>query len=406
MSSPVVYLDTQDFSRFGDVLRGKADDVTETLFLALEAQAASGDAIFAVSMPILAELLQYDADFRQTTLCKAQAVARLCGEWALVYPSRLIASEIVGAAREAGAIPAGEPFSVLSSDRCWYPNISEAFRGLKEQIQSGIAAEIDKHSAVNRKSRRGAKKIAGKLNPARAAAEAAPEMALTYGLPEDVFIRSIVALLRGAITPEEASRRLFGAIAEPVTFVETYFERVESERTLPEWIGGLGRNIEAHLHTFRDGLRPFLDTPEMRERVAMLLADWPAKLGEVVLRMVDGDDLAEFGLSTEIRDRLIEFPEFMARVPAASTVGRVIPEYVRQIIGLAGNEAKIERSFGGDLVHAFYLPHVDLWRGDRRFSKVVQDAVPALAHRIVPTLKALPAAIDDWNLGRSEARSR
>ena len=54
-SPPIVYLDTQDYSRFGDVLRGKADAATEGLFNALEARKRSGDAIFAVSMPIFGE---------------------------------------------------------------------------------------------------------------------------------------------------------------------------------------------------------------------------------------------------------------------------------------------------------------------------------------------------------------
>lgn len=405
MPPPIIYLDTSDFSRFGDVLRGKSDDATEKLFLSLETRASKGDAIFPVSMPILGELLQYDADFRETTLCKAQAVARLCGEWALAYPSRLIASEIATAARESGALPDGEPISVLSPDRFWYPDVSQSFYELRAKIQSGVDAKVDSYRFVNRKSRRGAKKIVRKFDLAKVAAEAAPEMASTYGLPASVFIRSIVAMLRGSITPEEASRRLFREIAEPVTFVKTYFERVETERTMPEWMGGLGRDFQTHLQVFRDQTRPLMGVPSMREQLANLLADWSGQLGAMALRIADGDDLAVLGLSAERRDCLAATPAFVSSVPAAAIVGRVIPEYTRQIIGLSGAEAKIENSFGGDLVHALYLPHVDLWRGDRRFAQVVMKAMPALAHHVIPTLKALPEAIDNWNLGRSSLES-
>jgi hypothetical protein len=57
MAPPVVYLDTQDYSRFGDVLRGRADDATKALSRELERLKQDGDAIFAVSMPILGKLL-------------------------------------------------------------------------------------------------------------------------------------------------------------------------------------------------------------------------------------------------------------------------------------------------------------------------------------------------------------
>lgn len=74
----VVYLDTQDFSRFGDVLRGRGDTASEQLFQTLEERRRTDGVVFAVSMPLLAELLQYHPDFRETTLRKAEAVERLC----------------------------------------------------------------------------------------------------------------------------------------------------------------------------------------------------------------------------------------------------------------------------------------------------------------------------------------
>jgi hypothetical protein len=44
-----------------------------------------------------------------------------------------------------------------------------------------------------------------------------------------------------------------------------------------------------------------------------------------------------------------------------------------------------------------YLPHVDLWRGDRRFSTLVRTALPQYADRVIATLADLPEALDRWH---------
>jgi hypothetical protein len=46
------------------------------------------------------------------------------------------------------------------------------------------------------------------------------------------------------------------------------------------------------------------------------------------------------------------------------------------------------------MFHALYLPHVDLWRGDRRFAEALAGAKPNYKNRIVRRLAELPAAID------------
>lgn len=394
-SPPIIYLDTQDYSRFGDVLRGKSDGATEALFLALEQRKKAGDAIFAVSMPILGELLQYDAGYRETTIRKAEAVERLCGSWALAFPSRLVATEIADVAKSGGLLSETQDTSVLSSDRYWYPNIADAFGDIRAQMRSAIDTEIANLN-LSRKMRRHLNKEAHKLDPIKAAREAAPQMAAEYGLPLEAITESIVALLRGTVTPEQASRRLFSAIAEPVKFVEAYFEKVESDRTvLPGWVSKFGANFEARFVELRDKVQPYLKYEFARSEFDTMLADWPEKLGRTVLNM-GSDDTAEFGVDAALFTALAADGNVAAEVPACEIVGKVLTAYVRQIMGLQGSEAKIERSFGGDLVHALYLPHVDLWRGDRRFSTVVRDAVPQYAQRIVPTLKGLPDAIDAW----------
>jgi hypothetical protein len=401
-SSPVVYLDTQDYSRFGDVLRGRSDAATEALFLDLEKRKQAGDVIFAVSMPILGELLQYDASFRETTIRKAEAVERLCGSWALAFPSRLVAAEIAELAQRQGLLSEAADTAILSSDRYWFPNIADAFGNIRAQMRDALDTEIS--ALPSRELRRRAKKEARRFDLLKAAREAAPQMAAEYGLPVEAITESIVALLRGRVNSEQASRRLFSAIAEPVKFVEAYFEKVETDRSLlPSWVSKFGADFEARFVDLRNKLQPHMKYEFARSAFDTMLTEWPEKLGRPVFKMA-GSDVVEFGIDSTLFTALAANEKFAAGVPACEIVGKVTTAYVRQITGLIGTEAKIERSFGGDLVHALYLPHVDLWRGDRRFSVVVRNAVPRYADRIVPTLRGLSAAIDAWHPSDSGER--
>lgn len=51
-------------------------------------------------MPLLGELLHYDAAFRETTLCKTEAIELLCRPHAVAFPTRLVAREIAVVAQE------------------------------------------------------------------------------------------------------------------------------------------------------------------------------------------------------------------------------------------------------------------------------------------------------------------
>ena len=348
-----------------------------------------------MSMPILGELLQYDASHRETTMRKAEAVERLCGRWALAYPGRLIATEIVAAACELGLISDRKQAEILSSDRFWYPDISDVFSGLNQRIITGAISELDTMGIHSRVARRQAKKLAKKIDVASFASKAAPQMAEKYGLPIDVITRSIVALLKGRSTPEEASHTLFRAIAEPKKFVEMYFEKVETDRNLPSWIGGLGRDIEHQLITMRERLNPYLAADGASQILKNLLANWPMQLAKIPFSIVAAE-IAALGIDTDQSATLASDPKFVARVPSAQIMGQVVTAYVRQILG---QNASIEHSFGGDLIHALYLPYVDLWRGDRRFSSIISSALPAYSDRIIAVPKNLPTAIDNWNAG-------
>jgi hypothetical protein len=73
-----VYLDTQDYSRFGKVIDGNGTPEDAHVFRRLKDLRAQGLARFAYSATILSELIQYEADYERETFAKARAVEELC----------------------------------------------------------------------------------------------------------------------------------------------------------------------------------------------------------------------------------------------------------------------------------------------------------------------------------------
>jgi hypothetical protein len=247
--------------------------------------------------------------------------------------------------------------------------------------------------APNRKLRRGLKRAAKKTDLGAFVRAATPAIAAEYGLPETAITGSIVAKLEGKVTSHQASRMLFGSIAEPSKFVETYFERMENDRSLPRWMSDAGQGLQVAFERMRDTVRPLLSSKEDRESLRAALADRKKQFGATVLRLGQ-EDLREFDIPEEEFQRLTGDLDRAWQVQSCQTAGLVIEAYAKQILGYAGPEARVEHSFGGDLVHALYLPHVHLWRGDRRFAALVTEARADMAKRVVSSLSALPAAID------------
>ena len=101
----------------------------------------------------------------------------------------------------------------------------------------------------------------------------------------------------------------------------------------------------------------------------------------------------EIQLTTDVIDRLSADPEASFALPSGRIMAAVLESYLLQVLGVTAASAKIEKSLAGDLMHAFYLPYVNLWRGDRRFSALLANAMPEYRNRIVRSLSELPDAI-------------
>ena len=86
---PIVYLDSQDFSRLADVSAGRADPDVGALLLQLLGLVDAGRIIVPLSMGHLSELLQYEGGGRDLTLRKATVIEQICRTYAFRPPNDL-----------------------------------------------------------------------------------------------------------------------------------------------------------------------------------------------------------------------------------------------------------------------------------------------------------------------------
>lgn len=387
----IVYLDTQDLSRFGDVLRGKGDAQHERLFNDLEARKLAGDVVFPVTMPLMSELLQYDAAHRETTLRKAEAVEQLCGVYAMPSTTMLAAIEVSRSAYQAGLIACAPRVEILSNDRMWFPSLTDTLHDLQANMHAAARQSLATR-LPDVAMRQRAEQILKTVDWGVEVVALAPKIAEEVGLPTEAVLASVVPYLRGEISSAEASRRMLTGISEPSVFVDMYFERWGPMGALPSWISTASKTVARYLSAVRDNLgrlRIERDKKQVRLLVSRLKPTFRAISFELA-RM----SAAEFKLSDEIIDSIAADGDSASAIPSAEIAAAALEAYALQIVGVTTGGSKIEGSIGGDVLHAFYLPYVDLWRGDRRFSATLRQALPHYRDRISGPLAELPKAIE------------
>ncbi|MFY9351159.1 MAG: hypothetical protein WBL20_04750, partial [Sphingobium sp.] len=115
--------------------------------------------------------------------------------------------------------------------------------------------------------------------------------------------------------------------------------------------------------------------------------------GGQMLRLAQ-TEASEFRLDDPLIDLFASRRDLAEQVPCWRNFTRYVPIFMQSNLGLRGDGYKPERSAGGDIMHSFYLPYCDLWRGDRRFAHILKEALPEQSGKIVGRLSELPDLIE------------
>lgn len=387
----LIYLDTSDYSRFALALTAGGEDAE--IYNCLLAAKRSGKVKFAYSMTILSELLQYDDEHVDQTRARARIVEDLCERNCFIFPLRLIMLEVAIYINPlfGRASPIINP---LSEDSLWFPDLEFELGDLKAKMHQRIDREVAELGPLNRAKRRSVQSTVRRFNAAKMVSAAAPQMAEIYGISERDVKASLGAVLEDRISPAEGAQRLFSAFGRPTTFVQAFFVAGGGDHKMPAWVSAFGRTLQEIL---MDARARFNDLPQNfappRDTIRKMIHDMSVRATETLVEK-SAEICEEFDVIPETAVKALPLMQVNGISPAINTFRDVFSLFLSAHLGFEGGGYKPERSSWGDMMHVINLPYVDLWRGDRRFSNIVRQAVPQYQDQVVSRLVDLPKIIN------------
>jgi hypothetical protein len=186
-----------------------------------------------------------------------------------------------------------------------------------------------------------------------------------------------------------------------VTVYEVWFENYGWDNPVPERRDKMADKLVEMLKLHKAMLDKQADLKAKIE-------DGLAASGDNALPAADRAALQELKRDVQLFRSEITFPEELSKHPAwtklVGSEGAVIASQIFH--GFHRENREIKRSDAIDLIHAMYLPHADLWRGDKAFSNLLIKNRVNFHERVVPTLAELPDRIEaEIVRGRVRGRS-
>lgn len=394
---PLVYLDTQDYSRFADALVGRGDSALVGVYDQLLDLKRRGLVRFGYSAAIVSELLQYEASERELTYRKARVIQELCDGHALLYHGRLIAFEFAQVAHGAGLLSRLRgPRSALSTDNDWFPPFVGALKGMRERFderrKSIIAEETAGVVGMNRQRRRQLERRVQKVSYAELVRGSIDKFAAEWPISREFAERYFTGFLDGRVSEAELGRRFRQEFTMPEQYVGIYFERYSGEKDIPAWMRDFGGKLLGSMVSYREAADLIRELPDAKTRMRRLLKASAPRLVES-LSEIAASEGEEFGLTPEVVGRIRATPELLRQVPSYRMLTRWFVEYVAENSGVYENSRAPLASDGGDLMHALYMSHCDLWRSDAYFAGLMRRVVPPGMATVVQRLTELPDRI-------------
>ncbi len=373
MRSLRLHLDSSDYARMYRAVPGSSAAQTKD---ALKNLVQARQIEIGLSYHVVFELLQKAApEHRADRLERARLLSELCERNALPYPSDL-----------------GQGFR-FSNDGLWVPRID-----LEEVEIENVVQRLMHIVTIHPNSSRHEQRIHAKRKYLTAWVRVYPERAsqLHARLWPFLFAHDFAAdgdlgrYLSEEMNREVANEKLRFHITDPVSVYTTYFDLYGRDDPIAERRDAIAHKFALML----EGLRGMLsDGANLRGKIDEALTlegeDALAADGRVVLTKLKAD------LKT-LRAETLSPEELSRQVPAwKNMLGEEGALIAAQILYAFHREGRpIKRSDAVDFIHASYLPHIDLWRGDKAFSDLLIKHKVKFSERVVPTLEELPLRIE------------
>jgi hypothetical protein len=368
-----IHLDTSDYSAMHDA---PTSSPVAKIREKLVEFAQTGRIEIGLSYHVVFELLQRaDPEHRNNRLSRAGLLSELCGLNAFPYPTDL---------------GDGHRFS---KQGLWQPHITLDDHEVEviiahfvKWVQQDLEATAHVQRIVTRRKylRRWAQEF-----PGRFASLAERNWPVMFGrsLAKDGTFGRYMA---DAISRDEVNRKLWFFINDPRSIYELWFERCNWDCPIMERRDNIAGNLVAMFREFRGMMA---GTRDLRAKIT------------TELNATGNEALSPDGRSQLLQLRK-DLKTFREEISSPQQLCEDVPVWRQRF----GNESAlvaaevlfafehdgrpIKDSDGIDFVHVMYLPHTDLWRGDRAFSDLLKRHKVNFSERVVSTLLELPARIE------------
>src|SRR5271165_2065365 len=335
----------------------------------------SGRIEIGMSYHVVFELLQKaEPKFRDDRLARARFLTQLCGRNAFPYPSDL-----------------GRGYR-FSTEGLWVPRIDLDDIDIERLVRNAMET-IAHRPELSRRERRALSKRSYfvewvRSNPLEFRLLTGAQWPLLFGreFEENGDFRRYIL---GEMTRSEANKTVRFYITDPEAVYETWFENYGRDNPVPE----RRDQIASKLVVMLNELNVMLDeTAALKTKTKKELAT----SGINALDVADREALVKLGDDLESIRAEITSPEELSKLPAWTVMAgdEAAPIAAQVFYAFHREKRDIKRSDAIDLIHAMYLPHTDLWRGDKAFSNLLIKNRVNFHERIVPTLLELPRRIE------------
>jgi hypothetical protein len=379
-----VYLDSSDYSVLSD-----EDPAPElhALLAYLESRVESGDIEIRYSYPLVSEAAPVKPKHIEASRRRFQMMARLCGRRCFANLLQLWEAEARGNLAE----------SIYSDRGDWFPPVAQLDTPLTSPAEAIEASIAD--SGLNRHSRR-------KLS-ARYVNNGVPTAAGWERLksPSPRFVEKIIAKYpfhreqvesaireHGWLSPQLVARLLTESFRDLDNFDQWFAKAWNRAESVSKWIRSGGERIERILLDSKVGIQEHrasavakgVDLKKMERVIASRTPSPGATIADRVLVSARQRLNIEHGsISTNWTD-----------TPSLCTVGELASALLQDTSFAMDARRKARKSDAGDVLHAGYLPFVDIFRADGYMTTLIGSCKLPVKAKVVGSIHMLRPAIE------------
>jgi hypothetical protein len=358
--SLVVYLDSSDYSKLSDPRRATEPEILRVKEFLLE-HVASGAIEIRYSMIHIVEACHRTDSSRDLAIARAALIDDLSRKRVLRHLTDVIADERT-------AQP-GNRTIAFDDHGHWFPRLegygSKLSNSLKDGLRDGFA-----RVPMNRKQRRYVEKKYGpRTNPRWDAiaqlvgADATKDIESQYGVSRRFIEQRVLpSLVRNIEDEARLEREVFEEVFNPLRFIANYLDPNDDRGKLRKSVSSIGDKLVDSVSTFKRDVSAAIENYG-REAVERASTGF----------RIDGEErrqrLKQVLIASSIRNRRCDqqSPDLQdSQCNASAGVDALTHAFDLWMMDAfqLQNPRSVRVSDAGDLLHLFYLPYVDVWRGD------------------------------------------